>query len=277
MKVLGKHYENELGSTSTFLARRGAIGGLQTILGGAVGFSIGAGPAGLLGTLLPTYLLRRLGGFLNDPNNAKALLDIYSVDERKDMLVKQIKNADGVVTGEQFRKSLLQPLGFGLSPRKRQSLQRILNYLNDEEEDFPGTDPMKVTGEDITRHLLKIEDTPVLIPDSDFDPNELDDETQAHLYPEVYRLNKMDLKERAMLSQYISGTIKGTEDVTGTNQNIENAMMNETNQMETVAQPNVASGMPVIPQQQTPIQPQVQYADIFPNDELGIALNRRQV
>ena len=278
MKVLGKHYENELGSTSTFLARRGAIGGLTTILaGGAVGFTIGAGPAGILGTLLPTYLLRRLGGFLNDPNNAKALLDIYTVDERKDMLVKQIKNADGLVTGEQFRKSLLQPLGLGLSPRKRQSLQRVLNYLNDEEEDFPGTDPMKVTGEDITRHLLKIEDTPVLIPDSDFDPNDLDDETQAHLYPEVYRLNKMDLKERAMYSQYIDGSIKGTEDVTGTNLNIENAMANEQNQMQAMAQPNVESGRPVIPQQQqAPVQPQVQYADIFPNDELGIALKRRQ-
>ena len=80
-----------------------------------------------------------------------------------------------------------------------------------------------------------------------------------------------------MYSQYIDGSIKGTEDVTGTNLNIENAMANEQNKMQAMAQPNVESGRPVVPQQQqAPVQPQVQYADIFPNDELGIALKRRQ-
>ena len=67
------------------------------------------------------------------------------------------------MTEEVARFGLFEPIGKGLSPRKRQSLQRVINYLNDEEEDFPGTNLDKITNEDIAKHLMKVENKPVKI------------------------------------------------------------------------------------------------------------------
>ena len=276
LDVLQAHYGNVLGDTSTFLARRAGLGGMAAMTGGVAGFSIASGGGGVIAALLPTYLLRRLGGFLNNADNTKALLDIYTTGERKDMLIKNVVDRKtGEVVGERYRTSMLEPLGKGLSPRKRQSLQRVLQYLNEEEEDFPGTNPMKVTGEDIRQHLLKIEaeKTPVIIPDEPFDPAQLPPKNKAHLYPEVYRMEKMDVAERSMYNDYLNGNRKAARDYNGLIQlEIENAARTEPPEIQQPAQ--VAQGLPQVPpmgQQQTGPT----YQQLFPNDELGVGIDMR--
>ena len=202
------------------------------------------------------------------------LLQIYTKEQRKDMLVKTIKEDDGTIK-EVARFGLFEPIGKGLSPRKRQSLQRVINYLNDEEEDFPGTNLDKITNEDIAKHLMKVENKPVKIPDESFKETELPQKEKAHLYPETYRMEQMDLKDKEMYRSYLEGNqqaIRNYEDVVI--REIDNARQTQ----QVAPQPQQQNVVPIMPAttQQTGQINTPTYEQLFPNDALGIGIQNRQ-
>ena len=287
MDVLSAHYSTKLGSTSSFLARRAGLSGVQGMLGvggaggmiggGAVGgFVLGGAGGGIFGMLLPSFILRHLGGVISDPKQTSALLDVFTAAERKEQLVKQIYDRNGNLINERFKFNLLEPIGKGLSPRKRQSLGRFLNFVDKEEEDFPGTDPMKVTNKDIAEFLLKNENKPINIPDDGFNPETLPNAEKAHIYPEVYRMQQMNMTDREMYNSYLDGNREAVRQDDGTiMREIDNANRVEE-EMPQTQQPNVAPVMPATPQQTDQTNAPVSYEQLFPNDELGIGIQNRQ-
>ena len=275
LDVLRANYGTKLSDTSTFLQRRAGLTGLSGLLaGGGVGLAAGGVGGSFIGMALATYFLRRFGHFISDPKAMQDLLQIYTKEQRKDMLVKTIKEDDGTIK-EVARFGLFEPIGKGLGPRKRQSLQRVINYLNDEEEDFPGTNLDKITNEDIAKHLLKVENKPVKIPDESFKETELPQKEKAHLYPETYRMEQMDLKDKEMYRSYLEGNqqaIRNYEDVVI--REIDNAR--QTQQVAPqLQQQNVVPMMPAAPQQTGQINTP-SYEQLFPNDALGIGIQNRQ-
>jgi hypothetical protein len=285
MDVLSAHYGTKLGSTSSFLARRAGLTGVQGMLGfggaggliggGAVGgFVLGGAGGGIFGMLLPSLILKHLGGVISDPKRTSALLDIYTAAERKEQLVKQIYDRNGNLINERFKFNLLEPIGKGLSPRKRQSLGRFLNFVDKEEEDFPGTDPMKVTNKDIAEFLLRNEKKPITIPDDGFDPETLPDAEKAHIYPEVYRMQQLNMTDREMYNSYLDGNREAVRQDDGTiMREIDNANRVEEQMPQTPA----TTTTPVLPQIQgsQPQQTGPTYQQLFPNDELGVGIDMR--
>ena len=271
LKTLQVDYGSTIASPSTYLARRAGLTGLSGVLGlgaatGAAGMAIGGGIASMI---MPMIVIRQLGSIVSDPKYAKGLLDVYSTAERKANIEK---------------RGILSPFGAGYSPRKRITLTKLLANMFTDEGDSPGTNPMKVTNQDVLNHLLKTEqESPIESPSTEFDPSMLPQNKQAEHFPEFYRLQKMDNTTRASYLEYLKGSKQSVAETQAVQRSeIETARVRRNQQAAQQfeqAQPQVQTQVQpqVEPQVQPQGQPQTQInmQTLFPNDPLSAAIEQR--
>jgi hypothetical protein len=271
LKTLEVDYGSTIASPSTYLARRAGLTGLTGVLGagaatGAAGMAIGGGIGAMI---MPMVLIRTLGSMVSNPTYAKGLLDVYTTAERKSMIEK---------------KGLLSPFGAGYSPRKRVTLTKLLENMFLDDGDSPGTNPMKVTNQDVVDYLLRTEEvSPIEAPNTEFDPSMLPQNKQAEHFPEFYRLQKMDNTTRASYLEYLKGSKQSVQEERAVAKSeIETARVRRNQQAaqqfeQAQPQPQPQPQPQAMPQNQAQpqVQPQVNMQTLFPNDPLSAAIEQR--
>ena len=287
LDVLDAGYSQVIGEGSKYLTRRIGLTGAQLSLATAGALFGGVG-TGVLGFFLTPLLLRGFGHLISDPKFAKALLDVYTPEQRVKLAtkgtisLKELQDKDSF-TETVFDFSLTQPLGKQLSPPKARSLGILLNYFADESDERP-IDVNKLTPQQVVDFL---NGKPTKIPNTQLKTRELPDEMVKRISPEVYIYNNATLEDKKLyddiVESYANGAIQVKKeeimDTQQANQNINNQMMTRTlPQMQ-----GMDAAQPTIPQnvaQQRPAQPgsrpQSLFASLFPNDPTLQLLNERQ-
>jgi len=296
-EILTKHYGVKTADQSTFLLRRAGLTGMSGmmkfmglggVLGGATAATGMAAAASPLATVIPGFLLRHFGGFLTDPNAAKRILDVYTTAEREAMfrIQKGEKTIQSALLGEgSARYGLNDVLGKGLSPRLKTNLGRLFNWMADEDEDFPGTNPDKITNKQLIEYMLNQSDTPVTIPNKKHVPGDLPESSEAHIYPESYVYKRLKPTDRTAVDQYLKGSRQAAANYAETEKIEEDTaritMNAPSGAQEAVPNPENTPQMTAPPPQQVGQQGQQggqaqQYASLFPQDSTGIAIAQNQ-
>jgi len=285
LDVLDAGYSQVIGEGSKYLTRRIGLTGAGAFLGGALFGGIGGGVGALI---LTPLLLRGFGHLISDPKFAKALLDVYTPEQRVNLAQKgrlslnEFKRKDSE-TKTFFDLRLTQPFGKQLSPSKARSLGILLNYFANESDERP-VDVNKLTPQQVIDFL---NDRPTKIPNTQIKTKDIPENMVKRISPEVYIYNNATLEDKKLyddiVESYADGAIQvKKEEIMDTqeiNKNVNNQMMTRTlPQMQGmgVAQPS----MPQNIAQQAPPQPggrpQSLFTSLFPNDPTLQLLNERQ-
>lgn len=272
LDIIDTYYSQNVGDSSKYLTRRVGLTGVSQFGAGAALGGIGVGMGGGLGALIITpLLLRGFGGLLADPKYARALLDLYTPEERLAKLGK------GSVKDFPFIDPL-QPAGKYLSPPKRRALGILFNYFADDEEEK--VDPLKLNAEQITTYL---QSKMTKIPDTTFNTDLLPPNLKKRMFPEVYLYENSSFEDKKKYDEITKGAIQAL----ATNDAIEDAdnevaAQSMVNLDEMVRQPQTQQ-MPEATMQQPPAANMsslqttnpLTYQALFPNDPTGQMLTQR--
>jgi len=155
--LLDAEYGKLISDSQQFIMRRLILGG------SAAGAFIAAG--GTLATAIPFAALLGMGGYLlSSPKALSLMLDVYTDMQRFDKLGKT------------------------MSPTNMpKSMMRLLNYLAEEDKDFPNVDPKKVDFEEVTDYLINKN---ILVPELGFTPQTLRPSEKDRMYPELETIDR---------------------------------------------------------------------------------------
>lgn len=238
--ILDKEFSTELADVSTFMSRRFVLGGL-----GALGTLGGVGFAAGLPGIITFGILAGGGGYaLSNPTTLKYMLDVYTDFERMDRGEARVR--------ANFPKSLY----------------RLLNWVSQEDKDFPNVDPKKINFEEVTNYIYNKN---ILLPQLGFTPDVLRRNIKDRMYPELNTIQKGTDINAIRGSNYLQGSALGqlkTENVINY-QPQQPAAMPTQNEGQTMQIP-----------QSAPVTPQVNRAQmvqsLFPNDAYSLAIAQQQ-
>ena len=281
LDVIDQYYSQNIGDSSRYANRRIQLTGITLGAGAVAGFMgapmVGMGVAGLV--LMP-MLLRGFGSLLSNPKYAKALLDLYTPEERIAKLGK------GGLQDFPF-VSMTQPFGKYLSPNKRRSLGILLPSFADEDDEVK-IDVDKITAEQLMDYLNSKK---TKIPDTTFRTKYLPEANLKRMFPDVYLYQNASVEDKAKYDELLKGTnIASAKNVEIQNadeidqMNFENARANE---MQTQMQEQNQTASQV---KQNQTQPSMQtamfdpntnrqgvYKALFPDDDIGELLATRGI
>ena len=196
LKVIDQYYSQAIGDSSKYANRRIQLTGITLGAGAVAGFMgapmVGMGIAGLV--LMP-MLLRGFGGLLSNPKYGKALLDLYSPEERLQQLGK------GGLQDFPFI-SLTQPFGKYLSPKKRRSLGILLNYFADEDDEVK-IDVDKISAQQLMDYLNSKK---TKIPDTTFRTKYLPEANLKRMFPDAYLYQNANAEDKSKYDEILKGT-----------------------------------------------------------------------
>lgn len=242
--ILDKEFSTELADVSTFMSRRFVLGGLGAI-GGVAGVGLAAGLPGVI-----TFgLLAGGGGYLlSNPKSLKYMLDVYTDMER-------MKRAGTLASG---------------TPPK--SMYRLLNWVYQEDKDFPQVNPKKINFDEVTEYIYNKN---ILIPQLGFDVNVLRKNIKDRMYPELKQIDKGSTVDAAKGSNYLRGSALGQlqadQVINYVPQAPQMPQMPQAGQPQTNVIPQPQS---VLPNQQVSRPQMVQ--SLFPNDAYSLAIAQQQ-
>ena len=234
-----------------------------------IGAFTGGLGVGFMGLILTPLLLRGVGGLVSNPKYMKALLDVYTPDERL------AKVGKGSFKDFPFIDPL-QPLGKYLSPSKRRSLGILLNYFKSSEDEVP-IDPDTMTAEQIRDYLSNQIRT--MVPNtamkmSDLPPNQI-----KKMFPDVHLYQNSSLEDRAKYDEILAGGIKARAFTDAVRDADNESAVRNVSLDAMIRNPQamqLAQSAPSAPRQEemtTPQQPaapgmqrQGLFASLFPND-----------
>ena len=231
--LLDAEYGKLISDSQQFIMRRLILGG------SAAGAFIAAG--GTLATAIPFAALLGMGGYLlSSPKALSLMLDVYTDMQRFDKLGKT------------------------MSPTNMpKSMMRLLNYLAEEDKDFPNVDPKKVDFEEVTDYLINKN---ILVPELGFTPQTLRPSEKDRMYPELETIDRSSQEEDVAGVNYLDGFDRGGAEATA----VANARPQQAYvpppAYQTLVDPQYLGG-----QVTQPINQQ-QYQSLFPNDPLGQAI-----
>jgi len=246
--IMDKEFGKYISDSNQYLMRRIMLSGAgQTAIGG--GFIAGAAASGGILNALPlTIMLASTGAVLASPKALKFMLDVYTDYERLAKLNKRI-----------------DPLN---PPR---SVFKLLNWMGEEDKDFPNVDPRKINFEEVTDYLLTKN---LLVPQLGFTPQAINPKLRSQFFPELDVINKSSEAEIAGGMNYLKGSAQGTQNA----ENVVNYQPENNYQQapryEQFVDPRYLQQSTPVPQaapQQKVVTPQ-NYNMLFPNDSLGQAI-----
>ena len=246
--IMDKEFGKYISDSNQYLMRRIMLSGAgQTAIGG--GFIAGAAASGGILNALPlTIMLASTGAVLASPKALKFMLDVYTDYERLAKLNKRI-----------------DPLN---PPR---SVFKLLNWMGEEDKDFPNVDPRKINFEEVTDYLLTKN---LLVPQLGFTPQAINPKLRSQFFPELDVINKSSEAEIAGGMNYLKGSAQGTQNA----ENVVNYQPENNYQQapryEQFVDPRYLQQSTPLPQaapQQKVVTPQ-NYNMLFPNDSLGQAI-----
>ena len=270
LDTLDTHYSQAIGDSSKFLTRRIGLVGLS-IGAGTIGALTGGIGVGFTGLILTPLLLRGAGKLIADPKYMKALLDVYTPDERYKMLGKL---------------NPLEPLGKYLSPSKRRSLGILLNYFKSDEDEVD-VDPAKMTAEQIRDYLFGKK---TLIDNTSLQMSDLPPNMKKRMFPDAYLYERASLEDKAKYDEMMRGGMNAlaftnaVEDADNEQAAATQQTLNALSLDAQIRNPQRTGLMQMTPTQQTqpeaqptqPTQPtgtqmnrQGLFATLFPNDPYG--------
>lgn len=153
---------------SAFLQRRITLGGFGSALGGVVmgGTLFAANP------LAPVIMLAaglKIGDILTNPKAIRYMMDALTPEER----LKAAQAAVGV------KKTAGVPTTYGETEAR--AFARFMNYLHEEDNDFPEVNPKDINADEIINRLQNVS---TKIPKRGFKYDKLPKEQRQRMYPE---------------------------------------------------------------------------------------------
>lgn len=243
---------------SAFLQRRITLGGFGSALGGVVlgGSLFAANP------LAPIIMLAaglKIGEVLTNPTAIRYMMDALSPAERRAFAKTMVgkKTVAGI------------PITYGETNSR--AFARFMNYLNEEDNDFPKVDPKNINEQEIIQRLSQIT---MKVPKRGFKYDDLPDYEKKRMFPEKELQDKIPTELLVEAEAFSKGYSQGTDNAINA-LNIDYGIQQspeEQNQQQT-AIPG-ASQIPTLnaPQMQSieaPAVRQQKYASLFPFDISG--------
>src|SRR5210317_979058 len=234
--LLDAEYGKLISDSQQFIMRRLILGG------SAAGAFVAAG--GTLATAIPFAALLGMGGYLlSSPKALSLMLDVYTDMQRFDKLGKT------------------------MSPTNMpKSMMRLLNYLAEEDKDFPNVDPKKVDFEEVTDYLINKN---ILVPELGFTPQTLRPSEKDRMYPELQTIDRSSQEEDVAGVNYLDGFDRGGAEATAVTNARPQQAYTPPPAYQTLVDPQYLGGQVTQPVNQQ------QYQSLFPNDPLGAAIAGR--
>jgi len=231
--LLDAEYGKLISDSQQFIMRRLILGG------SAAGAFVAAG--GTLATAIPFAALLGMGGYLlSSPKALSLMLDVYTDMQRFDKLGKTMS-----------------------STNMPKSMMRLLNYLAEEDKDFPNVDPKKVDFEEVTDYLINKN---ILVPELGFTPQTLRPSEKNRMYPELETIDRSSQEEDVAGVNYLDGFDRGGAEATAVTNARPQQAYTPPPAYQTLVDPQYLGGQPTQPINQQ------QYQSLFPNDPLGQAI-----
>jgi len=143
------------------------------------------------------------------------------------------------------------------------SMMRLLNYLAEEDKDFPNVDPKKVDFEEVTDYLINKN---ILVPELGFTPQTLRPSEKNRMYPELETIDRSSQEEDVAGVNYLDGFDRGGAEATAVTNARPQQAYTPPPAYQTLVDPQYLGGQPTQPINQQ------QYQSLFPNDPLGQAI-----
>jgi hypothetical protein len=242
---------------SAFLQRRITLGGFGSALGGVVmgGTLFAANP------LAPVIMLAaglKIGDILTNPKALRYMMDALGPEER-------LKAAQGAVG---VKKTLGLPTTYGETESR--AFARFMNYLNEEDNDFPRVDPKNINEQEIINRLQQMS---MVIPKRGFKYEKLPADQKKRMFPERELEDKAPTEMIAEADGFGRGYEMG-QDADLRALNVDFGIEQEEGQEGQQAAIPGASQIPTLqaPTVATPETPQVRaqkYSKLFPFDITG--------
>src|SRR6056300_1128920 len=234
--LLDAEYGKLISDSQQFIMRRLILGG------SAAGAFVAAG--GTLAIAIPFAALLGMGGYLlSSPKALSLMLDVYTDMQRFDKLGKTMS-----------------------STNMPKSMMRLLNYLAEEDKDFPNVDPKKVDFEEVTDYLINKN---ILVPELGFTPQTLRPSEKDRMYPELQTIDRSSQEEDVAGVNYLDGFDRGGAEATAVTNARPQQAYTPPPAYQTLVDPQYLGGQVTQPVNQQ------QYQSLFPNDPLGAAIAGR--
>jgi len=288
------------------------IGASLGFFGSGGGYTEGAA-GGFLAPFLSALAARRYGSWIADPNTTKAALGLFSEREKKFLLrgfgkdgpvqegiytrgigvstpVKPgEKRALGVRDGPVFGTGPFglidptEPLGKYFGPTRARNLAILMNYFTfpTAGSDKPTFTAQNITMKDINDYFEQVEDK-VIVPNPQVSLGQLPDSTIAQMFPEYAAFKKLSIEDKKIFNDALKAKLAAQQ-----KSDAEEDELNQIPDAPQAAAPNV----PPANVAQTPPAPVPEatqtaqnlnlnigqnYANLFPQDELGQAIAQRK-
>jgi len=275
--------DTPIADTSTFMQRRLQLGGLNSFSGAVV-----LGGSAAINPLAPALFIllgRRAGQILTDPIAMKAFNDALNPEEQIGLLMGK-KVGDGVPgvlgIGRRYFKgrdiqtaaNILQTPSvvgrLGLT-QKREAFARLMNYLRESDSDIPDIDYKKVSPEEITERMQKLD---ALVPAPIYDEKTLPKDKYDVMFAQDFAGTSGNLEtdnNAVAFLQAATNTQRAIEE--------EEAPVEEVEKTDVIGDIELQDVVSAVQTQGAPATGQVtsqQLESIFPRDDLLIAAAKRR-